>query len=681
MRALQRISGRLEALRGRRLLFVPVLLACGIGAYFALPREPGAPGWAALGLVAFGFGALGWRWRGQGLASLVAALALVAAGLLVAGLRTELMRAPVLGFRYYGPVEGRIVAVDRSASGRTRLTLDRLRLAGLAPEEVPARVRVSLPEGPGLFAPAPGQRVGLTAHLGPPDGPVEPGGFDFRRSAWFDRIGAVGYARGPALLLLPAGPDLVLSRLRAGLSAGLQAAMPGEAGAFAAAVTTGDRSAIGAETLTALRRANLAHLLAISGLHMGLVTGFVFAAVRLGLALIPGLALVWPLRKIAAVLALAAGAAYLALSGGNVATLRAFVMVAAMFVALLADRRALTLRSVALAALLILLAQPEALTEPGFQMSFAATTALVAGFGALRLWPQARPPGWAAPALALGFSSLVAGLATAPVAAAHFNQVSHYGLLANLLAMPAMGLLVMPLAVLAALLWPLGLAGPALWLMRWPILWILAVAGQVSQLGGAVGQVPAPPAPVLPLLALGGLTAVLLQGRTRALGLPLLLAGALIWSGVRRPDLLVAASGGLIGVVGPEGRALSKPAGDGFAAASWLENDGDPAAQDAAAARPGFSEVNGIRLVDLGPLRIAHLTGRGAAGRLDDACALAQVVVLSVPVQDRPAGCAIYDETALERSGALAFWLNGERVRMLSVAEVSGRRPWTGAAQ
>lgn len=334
--------------------------------------------------------------------------------------------------------------------------------------------------------------------------------------------------------------------------------MPGEAGAFAAAVMTGDRSGMGRETMDALRGSNLAHLLAISGLHMGLLTGFVFAAVRVGFACAPRLTLAFPARKWAAVVALSAGAFYLALSGGNVATQRAFIMVATMFIALMMDRRAVTLRSVAVAALVVLVLHPEALTEPGFQMSFAATTALVAAFGLLRDLPAWRLPRWSQGAVALFVSSLVAGAATAPFSAAHFNQLAHYGLLANLLAVPVMGMVVMPMAVLAACLFPVGLSGLALVPMRWAIEWIMGVARFVAGLDGAVGNVVSPGPMVLPLIALGGLFAILWRGRGRLAGLAVLAAGLVLWSMAERPPILVSPTGGLVGVMTPQGRVLNK---------------------------------------------------------------------------------------------------------------------------
>ncbi|MEZ5769510.1 MAG: ComEC/Rec2 family competence protein [Paracoccaceae bacterium] len=689
MRLLANISGRLERLSGRRMLFVPVCLGLGVGGYFSLPVEPSTLALALTGLAATALALVGaelTRGRYAGLGFLLLGLVLVAAGGLAGALRSATVAAPVLDFRYYGPVEGRVVAIDRSASDAMRLTLDRVRLDRVAPTDLPARVRVSLHGDQPFVAPMPGQRLAMTAFLSGPEGPVEPGGFDFRRMAWFDRLGAVGYTRAPALPL-PAtvaaagghegGGGVLVQKLRRAISTWVQARIPGEAGAFAAAITTGDRAAMSQETIQTLRDSNLAHLLAISGLHMGLLTAFVYAALRYALALVPGLADRVPIRKIAAIGALQAGAFYLALSGGSIATERAFIMVSVMFGAVLLDRRALTLRAVALAASLILLAQPESLTEPGFQMSFAATIALVFVFGALRDWKGWQPPRWMRPVTGVLLSSGVAGLATAPFAAAHFNQVSYYGLVANTLAVPVMGAAVMPLAVLTALAAPFGLGGVTLWLMQWPIRWILAVAAWVAGLDGAVGHVPSPGPWVLPLVAAGGLSLVLLRGRLRLAGLaPVAIAFAL-WADAERPPVLVAPSGGLVGVMTPEGRALSKPRGDGFTATVWLENDGDAAEQDGAAARRGFLGEKGALIADLGSLRVAALSGRGAADRIGAACAEADIVVVSTEIDAVPEGCAVFDPVRLQDTGALALWLEQGTLRIDSVADHSGQRRWT----
>ncbi|MDJ1008769.1 MAG: ComEC/Rec2 family competence protein [Paracoccaceae bacterium] len=669
-----------EDQRGYLFPWLAVFYAGGVGAFFSLPADPSGAIWAGVVFSAAGLGALGLtRWRG-GLVPMALLFGLL--GFLAAGHRTAAVAEPVLGFRYYGPVEGRIVGIDRSASDKLRLTLDRVVLADMPPHRTPARVRVSLHGDQRYLVAEPGRIVGLTGHLSPPQGPVEPGGFDFRRQAWFKKLGAVGYTRSPAVTLAPAegGSALWLWRLRMTISAEIRAVLPGATGGVAAALTVGDRSGIPAEVLEDLRAANLAHLLAISGLHMGLLTGFVFACMRTGLALLPALSLRVDAKKIAAIVALGAGAVYLGLSGGNVATERAFIMVAVMLVAVLFDRRALTLRSVALAALLVLTLRPEALMGPGFQMSFAATTALVAVFGWLRAAGEGRRrlPRWARGTAALVISSAVAGAATAPIAAAHFNQVPHYGLLANLLSVPLMGAVVMPAAVLAAVLAPLGLHAAGLWIMDPPIRWILGVAERVAGLDGALSFVPAPPPAVLVVFALGALFAILWRDRSRILGVAPMVLALVLWSGADRPPVIVAASGGLVGVMTGDGRALSKPRGDGFAARSWLENDGDPSAQAEAAERPGFTGPPGAREFRLGRLRAVHLTGRGAGARVPGACAAADIVIYSGET-DPPAGCRLIDRRLLRETGALALWPEGAGLRIVTAAEQAGRRVWNGA--
>jgi competence protein ComEC len=241
------------------------------------------------------------------------------------------------------------------------------------------------------------------------------------------------------------------------------------------------------EALSDLRASNTAHLLAISGLHMGLLSGFVFASLRLFLIFLPYLGPRIAARKIAAGGALFIAAAYLALSGWNVATERAFIMVAVALIAIMLNRRAISLRAVAIAATIVLVLRPEALLGPGFQMSFAATTGLVAVFGWMLDGSVQVDPKWAQPFVVLVISSGVAGLATAPIGAAHFNTIAHYGLVANLLSVPLMGLVIIPSAVFAAILAPFGLEEVGLWAMGFGLRWILLVAGYVADFEGGKG--------------------------------------------------------------------------------------------------------------------------------------------------------------------------------------------------
>ena len=689
----------LADLRGQVFAFLPVCLAVGIGGYFALPAEPGAAQWGAL--AALGLPLAATSWRGPELARLPAlALLLVVLGAGLAGLRAHLVAAPVLPHHFHGAIEGRIVAVDRSASDAVRLTLDRVVLEGIAPDAPPVRVRVALHGQQGFVVPEVGLPVILTGHLSPPPGPAEPGGFDFRRLAWFERLGAVGYTRSPVLSLGPAEVGslrLAITRARLAISAGVQARMPPDTGAFAAAILTGDRAGIDQPTLEALRASNLAHLLAISGLHMGLLTGLVLGLLRLGIAAIPPLALRVDGRKLAAAGALVAATGYLALSGGSVATERAFIMVAVMLVAVLADRRAISLRSVALAATIILCLRPEALLHAGFQMSFAATVALVAVFGWLReAAPEeprrrlSRAGRWAA---GIATCSLVAGIATAPVSAAAFNRLAEYGLIANLLSVPLMGTVVMPAALVAAMLAPFGLAGVGLWVMDLGIRWILGVARWIAALEGAVVAVPQPAAWVLPAIALGGVWLLAWPGgRARLAGIvPVavaLAAWGLVPAAAPRPAVLIADTGTLTGVIGPEGRALSKATGERFVAESWLQADGDAADVATAHARPGLAGTSGTLRAAVAGVEVVHLTGRGAVERLDAVCRPGVLVVLGARAGAEraraasAAGCVLADRWVLDRTGSLALFPAPEGgLRLVTAAERAGARPWTAPAR
>ncbi|MBE1282248.1 MAG: DUF4131 domain-containing protein [Rhodobacteraceae bacterium] len=669
MRLIKLLDRTLLEQRGHLLPWAPVFLGAGIGVYFLLRFEPGWPLYCGLASIALLFSLVA-LWARNGLSALGWAVALMAIGLCLAGLRAHHVAGPVLSWRYYGPIEGRVVALDRSSSDALRVTLDQIRLKAVADHRRPERVRISLHGN--SIEPSPGSRVMTTGHLMPPQGPAEPGGFDFRRHVWFQQIGAVGYTRNPVLISEePNRGALLVFSIRMAAAQRIRAVLPGEVGGFAAAVTTGDRSGVDQQTLQNLRDSNLAHLLAISGLHMGLLAGFVFGSLRISLSLIPFVALRVPVKRVAAVVALAVASGYLLLSGGSVATERAFVMVAVALGAVMVDRRALSLRAVAIAALIVLVRRPETLISPGFQMSFAATTALVGVFEWLRrveFRPERR---WMRAVAGVVISSAVAGAATGPIGAAHFNTMAHYGLLANLLSVPLMGVLVMPAAVTALCLWPLGLGWIGLELMGLGLGWILWVAETVAGQNGAVGRVVGPSQWVLPLVCLGFLFVILWQGRLRFAGLFPVVLGFGLWSEVERPAVLVEANGALVGVMTDEGRALSKAKGAGFTAKIWLENDGDDTSQQEAAQRWGEGKDR-IRTITVNSGEIVHVIGKRAAKGLTK-CDPSQVIVATVAVAiDGP--CQIWDPKRLAATGSLAFNKDG----LWTAQDVTGDRLWTG---
>ncbi|WP_237168315.1 ComEC/Rec2 family competence protein [Paracoccus shandongensis] len=660
--------------------WVPVCLAAGIALWFALPFAPARWHWGALGLLAaFALGtgrlALPWAERGRigwpladGLRIGSTAALLVIAGFGLIGLRSAMVAAPVMEWRYYGPIEGRLVEIDRSARDRIRLTLDRVVLRDTAPDRTPAKVRLSLIDQSDPLPPL-GQRVMLTGHLGPPPAPASPGSFDFRWLAWFEGLGAVGYTRTPVLTVEPAEGGLwAMHRARMAISRAIQDGIGGQEGAVASALMTGDRSGIEEATNEVMRASNLYHIISISGLHMSMLAGFVYTALRMALVLAQGLGAPLPqaVHKIAALGALLASAAYLWLSGGGVATERAFVMVAVMLLAIMADRRAISLRTIALAATIILIYSPEAVTHPGFQMSFAATVALILSAGP---WSRVSPrlPFWLRPVAMLIVSSLVASIATSPLAAAHFNRMAQYGLIANLLVVPVMGALVMPAGVIGALLAPVGLAGPALWLMGLGTRWMLRVAEYVATLGGAVVALPLPPGPVIPLMCFGATLAVLcwrggvgarrvsLPGAGFLAGMAMLGASGAIWLTASRPLLLVAPEGEAVGLMTMAGRAVSKPSGGAFVVSTWLQEDGDTATQEDSATRPAWQGDKRDRMAALpGGWQVWHFTGKGAETRAPAACQPQRIVVVAAKVEKRDWPCVMLDLGRLRRTGAIA---------------------------
>ena len=665
-------------------------MALGIGLWFTLPSQPGVSAYT-LALLALIAGLALWQVRADHpramtLRLLGFAAIFMALGFGLCGLRAWRVEAPVLAFRYYGAIEGRVIEVDRSARDRIRLTLDQPRLERMSPDRMPRKLRISLPDGV-TEAPPPGTRVMLTGHLGPPPGPSEPGGFDFRRAAWFESLGAIGYTRNPVMVAAPPEPGgaLRLHRLRMKMSAAMQDRIGGQAGAVASALMTGDRSGISEATNRMMRDSNLFHIISISGLHMGMLAGFVYAATRLlvvAFQALGGRGHTLPAHKLAAVVAILAAAAYLWLSGGGVATERAFLMVAVMLGAILADRRALSLRTVALAAVVILALAPEALLTPGFQMSFAATVALIVIYPP---WQRmgARLPWLIRPVVMLVLTSVVAGLATSPIAAAHFSRMAHYGVLANLLVVPVTGVLIMPMGPVAALLAPLGLEGPALWLMGLGTRWMLAVGEWVAGLDGAVSHVVQPGPLVLPLMGMGAVLAVLCwtggwpwrNPRVLA-GLAMIVAAGGLWFGTTRPVLLISGQGDAVGVIGPEGRATSKPKGGAFTVAEWLEKDGDGADQPTAAARPGWSGPSKERHAVLAETEILHLTGKGAAVVAAAACRTGVIIVSDQDIGAVAGGCRLLDLRPLRDSGAMAAFVQGGALAWVSTADISGGRPW-----
>lgn len=675
-------------------LWTPVLLGLGVQIYFWLKVEP--PYWffaVSLAAPLLFFASL---WRRMARYWLIGFMVmLVALGFSLAGLRAHIVAAPVVQTSLDATVEGRIAALTRSQTGRPRLVLEDVVVFGLTDAETPSRAQITLLGRDELTGLVPGVRVSVFAQIGPPGSPAEPGGFDYRRTAWFEGLGAVGFARGPAAIIVAPGRPNIVSRMwlqvaiwRSSLADGIRARLPGEEGAFAAAVIVGDRAGVSKDSTQALRDSNLAHLLAISGLHMGLATALLFGASRLLLALLPIPARRWRIKAIAAGIALAGAFAYLVLSGMSIATQRAFIMVAVALIAIMLNRPPITLRALAVAALIILAFRPESLMHVGFQMSFAATAAIIAGFD----WARQRGwSGWAQDGgvgrrifvyvAALAATSLLAGLATAPFAAFHFNRAANYGLIANLAAVPIMGFWVAPSALIAGALAPIGLEGWALAAMGKGITAIMTVARFVAGLDGAIRPIAATAPIVLTLITLGGLALCLGRIWMRGLGAGLVGAGLIAWLLVDvRPTLLVAPEGRLIGVRTDDGRVIDHPRAERYVASQWLKRDGDLADQEVAAERVGLGRgysggeatlPNGWRVMNV-------IKRRPDLARLSDLCQPKTVLIAPHVTNEIAGPCIFLYGDDLKEAGALAISAVGDDVDIVTAAQKAGRRLWTG---
>jgi competence protein ComEC len=678
-RILGRLEGTLAADRDRWALWMPVILGCGIAVYFSWPSEP-SPWPAAMAAATAGTVAArltgGWRW----LALVVCALA---AGFAAASLSARLAAGPVLDRETRTiDIDGQVERVERFAPRDMRLTLSAVAIAGWDAAQTPRRVRIGVRTAGDDIRP--GNHVALRARLMPPPGPGVPSGYDFGRQAWFDGLGAVGFAVSPVRVTAadPAGWGWwAVTRFRDDLGQRLLAQTSGDTGAMAVALVTGERAAMSEAALEDLRVAGVAHLLAISGMNIALMTGFVFFAVRLLLACVPGLALRHPIKQWAAMTALLAGLAYLLVSGMAIPTQRAFIASAIVFVGIVLNRLAITMRLVAISAGTLLLLAPESLLSVSFQMSFAAVAALVA------VYERARRQGWLVGGggllhrvgvyvAGLLVTSLVAGLATGFFAAFHFNTVATYGLIANMVAVPLMGLvMVCVLALYIAL--PFGVEA----LPLQPIVWgnevILALAREVAGWPGADLRLPSMPDATMPLVVLGGAWLLLWARPWRWVGAAPIVAGALLAATAAQPDLLIDEKGRMAAVRGEGDRLLLRGGRtDSFIAETWLRRN---AQRQAAAADSRTLACDALGCVYTPPARPALQVALAATpDALADDCGRAAVVVSAVPAFGRCRGpLLVIDRFDLWRGGAHAVWLGDDGPKARSVAMGQGDRPWS----
>lgn len=678
-----------EAASGRLVLWLPVAFMAGILAYYGAPREPSLVASLALTGALAGASFLA---RRRALAwGVMGALCAFSAGFSAGCVRTALVWHQPLARAPSFPVTltGYVMRVEhRVASDRVLLKVDDGTVRGL--DRSLGLVRLSLRKG---TAPPVGAHVSQLARLLPPLGPAMPGAHDFGRAPWFQGIDATGFGLGrPKLLTMPTGPPLAVrlatgvDDVRAALGARIRAVLTGNTAEIAVALVAGDRSAIAPQVEDSMRISGLTHVLSISGLHMALVAGTLFAIARGALALAPTLALGWPIKAMAAALALTGAAGYLVLSGNDVPAQRSFVMIALVLGGVMVGRRALTLRTIAVAAVIVLALTPEAVLDPGPQMSFAATLALVAAYERLRpMRALPRPEGPVAriAMLPIAFlagivvTALVAGLASGPFAAFHFQRFAPYGVLANLAAMPAVSLLVMPFGLIGVLLMPFGWDS-----LAWPVMGVgidvmVSVSDLIAQLPGADGRIESITTASVLSFSVALLVLCLARGLLTLLALPALgLALAFAASPVP-PALLIAPNATTVAVRGVDGKlSVLAARRERILVEQWLSREGDTRPVRTTNLEGAFScDPAGCTAALPGGGRIA-ISSR-AEGLAAD-CLNARIVVTAhAPPVTCPA--RVLTPRDLERTGTLAFYLEGDTLREKPARDPRIQRPWIPA--
>ena len=669
--------------------WLAVAFAAGILFWFAAPAR-----WDWLAAIAAGLG-LGvaaltllradgrWPYSRQA----IAAIALLAvAGCAVAWAKSALVGAAPIARPTVGTITGTVLSrEERPAEQRVRLVL-----ATREPATARAiRVRVNVEaakDRPGLDE---GALVRLRARLMPPAPPMLPGGYDFARAAWFAGLSATGSALGPVAVLRPAGETSWLRGTQRRLSAHIRERLDGSAGTIAAALASGDRGAIAEVDEAAMRDAGLAHLLSISGLHVSAVVAAAYVLMLRLLALWPWLALRVRLPLFAAAGGALAGIGYTLLTGAEVPTVRSCIGAVLVLAALAFGREPLSMRMIAVAALLVMLFWPEAVAGPSFQMSFAAVIAIVALHGAapIRAFLAPRDEGWPVRmlrhlAMLLG-TGVVIELALMPIGLFHFHRAGVYGSLANVIAIPLTTFVTMPLIALALLFDAVGAGAPLWWLVGLSIEAMLALAHWTASRPGAVTVLPAMEGWSVLLFVAGGLWLALWRGRVRLLGLVAALAGALSLLTLRPPDVLVSGDGRHVGIAGESGGELLvlREGRDSFANENLTELAGVRGEVRALADWPGARCSRDFCALEIarGGRRWRLLIARGK-DRIEEralaaACDRADVVIADrwLPRSCRPAVLKA-DRALLSRSGGLALDL--ERSRIRTVAQGQGEHGW-----
>jgi competence protein ComEC len=679
----------IAAERGRFLPWLPVFMGMGVLLFFAPAREPAPWLGPLIVLIALPTALLGWN-RQLGRAFGLALLAL-ALGFASASLRTHgLPPMPDLP-RYAVIVSGSVTAVEPLPTGR-RMVLSAVRLGDDAPLLRRLRVRIRGTDQQSLM---PGDHVTVRALIRPPFAPTYPGGWDLRRDEFFAGLAGGGFALGPVQLAERATTSGIAARwqrFREGIAARIMAVVPGAAGAVAATLLTGINTAISPADRTAFATAGLAHILAVAGLHIGIVMSTVFVAVRFALAQSEWAALRWRIKEIAGIAAILVGAFYMAMTGMHLPIIRSFIMASLVTVGLLAGRRAISMRGLGLAATLLMLFQPEAVAAVSFQMSFSAVLVLVAGYEALQstqLDAFAHHDGllgWLRRDLTLvAVTSFLAAAATAPFVAYHFGQVQIYSVLANMLAVPLATFWVLPCGLAALLLMPLHLGFLALRPMGWGCDLLLIVARTVARLPAATISVPPEPLAGLCVASVGLIWLCLWRTRLRLLGVVPLICGVIVMPILTAPapEILISPDLRIIAVRARHAVYLEQKGHDDFTLGEWRRFFGSlplvPLPHDGAAGTSGVvCTADGCLFPATGAL-----LWRAAMppAHCDGISVIVTAGYLSPPDGRNCLGVPIIDRDRVEAGDAIMVRIRNHHAEIVADRPSRGTWPWIPSDQ
>ncbi|PBC04794.1 ComEC/Rec2 family competence protein [Mesorhizobium sp. WSM3860] len=570
--------------RGIGFLLVPVFLAAGVILYYSLSAEPDLYRPLAVVALMAVCATVSRPWLKTHLVFMAALFC--ALGFVAAKVETWRAATPMLGSEIQTRLTGRVVIAEEMANGRVRLTIDLVSTAHPKLRYAPDRVRLSARRIPGGVEA--GSLVTGYARLLPPTGPVRPESYDFSFDSYFSGIGGSGFFLGNPKVIPPTDPIAQTSiasgieNARENIADHIRSTVGGPEGEIAAALIVGVRAGIPEDINEAMRRTGIYHIISISGLHMALVAGTVMLLLRGAFALFPDFSSRRPVKKYAAAIALISIAAYLVISGVVVAAERSFIMLAVMLIAVLFDRAALTMRNLAISAIAVILVSPHEVVGPSFQMSFAATAALVgayAGWSDYRAGKVRAPPAkrsflrFMSRKLAVGaggaaMTSIIAGSATALFAIWHFQRVSPLSLLANLAIMPIVTV-VMFLAVASAVMMPFGFDGPFLYLMGKGLTAMIAISAWISEWSpvDAVGLISIHSV-LLATIAL--VIATMATTWLRLAAIPFAVAAVMIIPQARTPDLLISEDAHLVAMpIGGGELAINRARSNEFTTDNW----------------------------------------------------------------------------------------------------------------